>query len=666
MKYSNRLINETSPYLLQHAHNPVDWWPWGQEALSKAQTENKPILVSIGYSACHWCHVMERECFENESIAAIMNAYFVCIKVDREERPDIDAIYMDALQAMSGQGGWPLNVFLLPNAKPFYGLTYLPPQNWTQLLNSIKNAFDNHYQDLEQSANGFADNMQFSETKKYGLYTTESKFTIEELSTIFEQLKPHFDIEKGGMNRAPKFMMPAIYQFLLRYYAATKNPAALQHIETSLNRMALGGIYDHVGGGWARYSVDDEWFIPHFEKMLYDNGQLLSIYSEAYTLTQNPLYKRRVCETVEWLKSDLTSSESGFYAAYDADSEGVEGKYYIWTNEELKQCLGNDFDWFSRLYNTSKEGNWEHGLNHLHLISTPNFDKNYERAIQKLAEARKPRIKPGLDDKILTSWNGLMLKGLIDAYRAFDVPSFLDLALNNARFIERCLITPEFGLWHSYKDGKATITGFLEDYAAVIDAYLSLYEVTFDESWVDIATRLTAQAINNFYDEEDEFFFFTDSNAEKLIARKKEIFDNVVPSSNSMMARNLYKLGMLLSHQPYIELADTMLSKLKNSLLTDPQWAMNWAALFACRAQPTAEIAIVGPKIETFRKQIDNYFHLNKIVAAKRENETSDIPLLEDRTAINGKTTIYVCYDKMCLMPVFDVESAIEIIRKAN
>src|SRR5690606_29540487 len=305
----NRLIHETSPYLLQHAHNPVEWYPWGEEALQKAKDERKPILVSIGYSACHWCHVMERESFENPQIAAIMNEGFVCIKVDREERPDVDAVYMDAVQAMGVRGGWPLNVFLLEDARPFYGLTYLPPQNWAQLLQSIRQAYQTHYDELRKSADGFTENLNTSEIQKYGLAPASKGLSLDELDLVFDRLKKHFDWEKGGMDRAPKFPMPAIYKFLLRYYDLTQNQEALKHIEHSLNRMALGGICDHVGGGWARYSVDDEWFIPHFEKMLYDNGQLLSIYSEAYSLTQNPLYRQRILQTIEWLKRELLSPE---------------------------------------------------------------------------------------------------------------------------------------------------------------------------------------------------------------------------------------------------------------------------------------------------------------------------------------------------------------------
>lgn len=657
----NRLIHETSPYLQQHAHNPVEWYPWGEEALSKARAENKPIIVSIGYSACHWCHVMERESFEKEQVAQVMNTGFVCIKVDREERPDVDSIYMDALHAMGGRGGWPLNVFLMPDAKPFYGVTYLPPQNWVQLLQSVQNAFVNHHDELVKSAEGFANNMLIKESERYNLEGATTDFKVDDLHEMFETMKQHFDTEKGGMERAPKFPMPSIYKFLLRYYALTQNPEALRQVELSLNRIALGGIYDHVGGGWTRYSVDDEWFIPHFEKMLYDNGQLLSIYSEAYTLTKSELYKSRVYETVAWLEREMTSVENGFYSALDADSEGIEGKFYIWTQAELQQILGDDFVWFSKLYNIRAAGNWEHGYNHLHLTHLSKGEVGldsdvYQNALQKLFKARESRVRPGLDDKILASWNGLILKGLTDAYRAFGEEKFKELALKNAHFLKEKMTASNHQLWHSYKNGKATIVAFLEDYAAVIDGYIGLYQATFEEDWLDEALKLTAYVIENFYDVEDELFYFTDKNAEELIARKKEIFDNVIPASNSLMAHNLYTLGLIVDHTDYVELADWMLSKMKRSMLADVQWVTNWAALYVLRTQPTAEVALVGNDVETYRKALETYFWPNKIVVGTATS--SDLPLLEGRIAKDDLTTIYVCFNKTCQLPVHTVEQA--------
>ncbi|MGV3600092.1 MAG: thioredoxin domain-containing protein [Dyadobacter fermentans] len=665
----NRLSEQTSPYLLQHAHNPVDWYPWGEEALSKAKNENKPILVSIGYSACHWCHVMERECFEKEPIAEVMNAYFVCIKVDREERPDVDAVYMDAVQAMGVRGGWPLNVFLLPDTKPFYGVTYLPPQNWVQLLKSINQAFTNHFDELADSAEGFVQNMIASESQKYGLVDGTVHFNADDLDVMFEQIQRHFDTQKGGMDRAPKFMMPSIYKFLLRYFDVSQNPEALAQVELSLNRIALGGIYDHVGGGWARYSVDEDWFIPHFEKMLYDNAQLLSVYAEAYSLTQNPLYASRIEQTIQWLSAEMRSADGGFFSALDADSEGIEGKFYIWTQQELQSVLGEDFDWFSKLYNISAQGNWEHGYNHLHLIEpvehaaktagilTDDFAARYENALTKLAEKRRERVRPGLDDKILASWNGLLIKGLTDCYRALGHEEIRELAIGTGHFIAGKMTTGS-KLNHSFKNGVATVTGFLEDYAAVIEGYLGLYQITFEEDWLQKAQQLTEYALSNFYDQSEGFFHFTDAYGEALIARKKELFDNVIPASNSIMAQNLYTLGKMLDRDDYIEISDKMLSKMTKLLLADVQWVTNWAALYCQRAVPTAEIAIVGGDADAMRKDLDRFFIPNKIVMGTSTSST--LPLLLNRTDINAKTAIYVCYDKTCQLPVTKVEEALD------
>lgn len=671
----NRLSQQTSPYLLQHAHNPVDWFPWGEEALSKAKTENKPILVSIGYSACHWCHVMERECFEQEAIAEVMNAHFICIKVDREERPDVDAVYMDAVQAMGVRGGWPLNVFLLPDSRPFYGVTYLPPQNWVQLLKSINNAFEKHYDELAGSAQGFVQNMLASDTEKYGLVTGSNAYSTSELDTMFEVLQRNFDTVKGGMDRAPKFPMPSIYKFLLRYFDTSQNPEALAQLELTLDRIALGGIYDHVGGGWARYSVDDEWFIPHFEKMLYDNAQLLSIYSEAYSLTQKPLYADRLLQTIQWLQDEMRNKKGGFYSALDADSEGVEGKFYIWTKAELQEVLGEDFEWFAKLYNISEQGNWEDRHNHLHLtnnvldtakarnIEIAGLQEKYTATLQKLKHKRQERIRPGLDDKTLTSWNGLLIKGLADAYRALGKEYIRDMAVAAGIFIRENM-TVSNRLMHSYKNGQATVTGFLEDYAAVIEAYLALYQITFDEQWITEAKQLADYTIQNFYDQKEGFFYFTDADGETLITRKKELFDNVIPSSNSIMAHNLYLLGMMLDNNAYAQISDGMLSKMSKVMLADVQWVTNWAALYCMRATPTAEIIFVGADCDEMRKDFDRFFVPNKIVMGTMSR--SELPLLQNRGDINGKTAIYVCYDKTCQLPVTQVEYALDQLAGSN
>jgi uncharacterized protein YyaL (SSP411 family) len=667
----NQLINETSPYLLQHAHNPVDWYPWGEEALQKAKAENKPILVSIGYSACHWCHVMERESFENKQIAGLMNEHLICIKVDREERPDVDAIYMESLQAMGVRGGWPLNVFLMPDAQPFYGGTYFPPQNWANLVVSIKRAFDENYDKLKESAEGFTQNMLFKESEKYSLQAEELTFTEEELVTIFNRIRADFDYEKGGMNRAPKFPMPSIWKFLLRYYAVTKDERALQQLNLTLDRLALGGIYDILGGGWTRYSTDEDWKVPHFEKMLYDNGQLVSLYAEAYALTKDHLYKERVIQTINWLKREMTSDEGGFYSALDADSEGEEGKFYVWTKKEIDYLLAEQSEEFNEAFEISEAGNWEHGNNILHLEERLwGIDNNkWDKLFAQLLEQRNTRVRPGLDDKILCSWNGLMLKGLVDAYRYIGEPEFLRMALANAHFLKEKMtsevLTEEGkearGLWHNYKNGKVTLIAYLEDYASVIDAYTALYQVTFDEQWLREAEMLADYTIANFYDADDEFFYFTDSQGEELIARKKELFDNVIPASNSIMASNLYNLGLILDRQDFQDIAKLMLSKMKKLVLTEVQWLTNWATFATQFAKPTAEVAIVGKDVLNVRAMLDETYAPNKVYVGA--TESSGIPLLQNRSAKTDETMIFVCFDKTCQLPTTDIAKALELMK---
>lgn len=677
----NQLQYETSPYLLQHANNPVEWYPWGEEALNRAIDEDKPILVSIGYSACHWCHVMERESFEREGVARVMNEHFVCIKVDREERPDVDAIYMDAVQAMGVQGGWPLNVFLMPDAKPFYGVTYLPTQQWVNLLASINNAFIENRDDLSQSADAFARELNLSDTERYGLTGGSLHVTPDFLDALYRKIAVKADDEKGGMRRAPKFPMPTIWRFLLRYQAAIDHvdpdapeiQSALHLVTQTLDRMALGGIYDQLGGGFARYSTDVDWFAPHFEKMLYDNGQLLTLYSEAYSLTRNPLYKQVVYQTIAFAQRELLSPEGGFYSALDADSEGVEGKFYTFTTPELREHLGADFDWFADLYHITEDGNWEHERNILHRVETDvsfaermgwtadELSAKLQPIHERLMALRDTRIRPGLDDKILCSWNGLMLKGLATAYRVFNEPEFLTLALRQAFFLLRKMRDSRNGrLWHTYKLGRARQAGFLDDYAAVIDGLLALYQATFTESWLTEADQLMQYVLLNFSepktgDEADPMFFFTDKNGEELIARKKELFDNVIPASNSMMAENLLTLSLLLERPAYAERADQMLGRVQPLVQANADYLSNWAGLFALRSRPTAEIAIVGPDLDRFRAEIDAVYYPNKVLSGTTDR--SGLPLLDQRGTVDGKTALYVCYNRTCQLPVTSVDA---------
>jgi uncharacterized protein YyaL (SSP411 family) len=673
--HTNRLASESSPYLLQHAHNPVEWFPWGEEALQKAKQEDKPILVSIGYSACHWCHVMEHECFEQDEVALIMNDLFVNIKIDREERPDLDQIYMDAVSAMGLRGGWPLNVFLTPDAKPFYGGTYFPKEHWLNLLGQISNAYINHREDIFKSAESFAESLNQSEIHRYGLIDESQIFNKEDSDIAFDRISKQFDYSMGGMDKAPKFPMPSIYMWLLRDYALTGRKASLLHVELTLDKMAMGGIYDTIGGGFARYSVDGEWFAPHFEKMLYDNGQLLSLYSEAYTITKKPLYKEVIEETVSWLKREMISPEGGFYSALDADSEGVEGKFYCWHYAELVDLIGEEMPLFAAYYSITEEGNWEHGMNILykrltdiefaktHAMGESVLHESVTRWKNMLFAARDPREHPGLDDKILASWNGIMLKGLCDAYRTLGDERILNTALMNAEFILTKLYDGKT-LFHSYKNKKATIPGFLEDYTYVIEGYLALYEATLDEQWMRHAIALVNHVIDYFYDESEGLFFYTSSESEKLIARKKEIFDNVIPASNSSFARNLYHLGKLLSNDDWIEHARKTASRFKKAFLADPSYLSNWGCLITNLMSPTAEIVISGKNSIQLRKEIDSMYFPNKVICGSVEAST--LPLLTDRKPQDDKTLIYLCFDKTCQLPTTSVTELFEQLNRVN
>ncbi|MEQ8245536.1 thioredoxin domain-containing protein [Fulvivirga sp.] len=671
-KTPNHLINETSPYLLQHAYNPVKWYPWGEEALKKAKKEDKPILVSIGYSSCHWCHVMERESFENDSIAEIMNKYFINIKVDREERPDVDQIYMDAVQAMGGNGGWPLNFFLLPDQKPFYGGTYFPPSGWTQLLQNIEVAFRDKRSELEGAANTLTNALSSSDLEKYNLNPEKSEFQLSEIDSMYAVLSKRFDTALGGMDRAPKFPMPGSWQFLLNYYATSKNDKALAQLKLTLDEIAKGGIYDQAGGGFARYSVDAKWLVPHFEKMLYDNGQLVSLYSNAYKLTKSPLYKSVVYQTIDWLKREMTDASGGFYAALDADSEGVEGKFYVWTKEEFDEIVGENAQIMGAYYNISEEGNWEHGNNILHKkLSDQEFADTHGIALDELEQLvdetnslllskRTERVRPGLDDKVLASWNGLMIQGLVDAYEAFGEKEFLNLAVTNANFIVDKMIS-DGQLKRTFKNNKATIDAYLEDYAFVIQAFTSLYQATFDEKWLQHADGLMSYANAHFFDTKEQFYYFTDNESEALIARKKEVFDNVIPASNSQMAINLHVLGTLLDNEDYLKKSKHMLSSMSSLVLEEPNYTYNWAILYEMIAYGNAEVAIVGNEAEQIRAQFAQHFYPFKILMGTTTE--SQLPLMEYKTTVNNKTTIYVCYNKTCKLPVNSFKEALKQLK---
>lgn len=664
---ANRLINSTSPYLLQHAYNPVDWYEWGEEALTKAQAENKPILVSIGYSSCHWCHVMEREVFEKENIAAVMNEHLVCIKVDREERPDIDSIYMEAVQAMGVNGGWPLNVFLTPDQKPFYGGTYFPPDQWVQVIHGINNAFTNRRDEINTSAEELAGLLKLQDTSHFKK-VYEFKDLKAELDGQFSKLASSFDKKWGGLDKAPKFVMPSVWLNLLRYHYITKNPEALNQLTTTLQRIAWGGIYDQIGGGFARYSVDAYWFVPHFEKMLYDNAQLMSLYSEAYAVTKEERFKNVVIETFEWLQGEMMHPQGGFYSALDADSEGEEGKFYVWTKKEVEQVLKEDAALICELYNVKEEGNWEHGNSILiqtqpeaailqkYNLTEAEWVTKLKSCKDRLLEIRDKRIRPGLDDKIITSWNAMMITGLCDAYRYIGDERFLDAALKNMQFIENEL-TEKTTLFRSFKNKRSNTRGFLDDYAFVIQACISLYQVTFNEYWIKRAEALTSFTLEQFFDNEDGFFFFTSKDSEELIARRKEIFDNVIPSSNSVMVQNLFRLGTILDNEKWKQTAEAATMPISHLILSEPNYMSNWSIAYLEMKRGFAEVVIAADSGEA-RRKLQATFHPFAVWMGNT-GKNHELPLVKDKTALKGGIGIYVCFNKTCQQPTQNVEEAI-------
>jgi uncharacterized protein YyaL (SSP411 family) len=666
IKKANRLIQSTSPYLLQHAYNPVDWFEWGEEALAKAKNENKPILVSIGYSSCHWCHVMEREAFEKEDIATIMNEYLVCIKVDREERPDVDQIYMEAVQAMGVHGGWPLNVFLTPEQKPFYGGTYYPPQQWVQVITSIHNAFNSKRNEIEESANELTHILAQQDSNRFKK-TFEVSELKNDLELIYGKLEPSFDKAWGGLDKAPKFVMPSIWLWLLRYHHLSKNEKALQQILITLKRISWGGIYDQVGGGFARYSVDKYWFAPHFEKMLYDNAQLMSLYAEAYAVTKDEEFKTILSETFEWLQSEMMHPDGGFYSALDADSEGEEGKFYVWTKKEFKEVLSDEAELIGGYYSIKEEGNWEHGNNILmrtesnetflrkNDISVQEFSLKLRAAKDKLLEVRDKRIKPGLDDKIITSWNAMMIVGLTDAYKATGNEKFLKAAIKNMQFLEKEL-TEKSTLYRSYKNKRSNVKGFLDDYAYMIQANIKLYHVTFDESFIKRAKILNDHVLENFFDPSDGFFHYAGKDSEKLIASRKELFDNVIPASNSVMVQNLFHLGILFDLDDLKKLAENMTMSLSHLIKSEPNYMSNWAIAYTEIRKGMVEVVFAGD-IDKSRKEFQQQYQPFAVTIGVKEK--SDLPLTAGKISIDQKPTLYVCYDKSCQRPVHHVEEAI-------
>lgn len=664
-KYTNRLINESSPYLLQHAHNPVDWHPWGEEALNKAKAENKLILISIGYAACHWCHVMEHETFENEKAAELMNRNFVCIKVDREERPDIDQVYMNAVQLINGQGGWPLNCFAMPDARPVFGGTYFRTQHWMQILEALSDSFKNDPESFEHTAGEIHRGIISS-----SLITEKSdteNFEFEDLQNSIEEHKQYLDMISGGTIRAPKFPMPVSLNFLIDYAFYSGDNTIKSYTALTLKKMAEGGIYDQIGGGFARYSTDEHWFVPHFEKMLYDNAQLVSLYSKAFRLNPDPLYRKTVYQTINFLEREMRSPENAYYSSFDADSEGEEGLFYVWEKSEIDSLLGSDSKIFCRYYGVAEHGNWEDNKNILHvnlslseLSNEFSIDKDtaaekIEKASSLLLQARNKKVRPGLDDKILSSWNALLISAYCEACNAFEDKKFLAKAEETADFILTKQTSSDFRLSRIYKNGKSSINGFLDDYALTIEALLKLYESSADKKYLSAAEKFQEYLMAHFFDEKSGMFYYTSDIDPVIITRKFELDDNVIPSSNSVTAKNLYMLGFYFYNEKYTDTALKMISKVRENILSNIGYFSNWASLYIHHAIPPFEVIITGEKAIDFRSELQKEFRPYMLIAVSK-NE-SDLAVFKERS-VKGKTAIYVCRDRTCSMPVFSVEEA--------
>lgn len=667
----NHLASAKSPYLQQHADNPVNWYEWGPEALEKAKKEDKPLLISIGYAACHWCHVMEHESFMDSTVAKLMNENFIAIKIDREERPDIDQIYMNAVQLISGRGGWPLNAFALPDGRPFFAGTYYPKEQWKQVLQQMSDVYRNQNEKVRQQAEQLTQGIRTEEHITIAGDST-SDFTKARYKGIFSSWQSMIDYKKGGYSRSPKFPLPVGWDFLLQYHYLTDDGQALQAVITTLDEMAKGGIYDQIGGGFARYSTDEEWFAPHFEKMLYDNGQLVSLYAHAYKVTKDESYATVVRETLAFIEREMTSSEGGFYSSLNADSEGEEGKFYVWTKEEIQNTLDSETTkLILAYYNITSSGNWESGKNILHRevdikdfahqndLSIKAWNKKLKKTKAKLLARRSAKIRPSTDDKILTSWNALMMKGYVDAYLALGDHAYLTTALENASFLENNMIKADGGLWRNYKDGDAGISAFLDDYALLADAYIQLYQATFDVHWLHQAKMIADYAIVHFKDANSGMFFYTSDQSEALIARKMEISDNVMPSSNSVMAGVLYKLGELYYHKPYSTMSKKMLSHVSEEIMQGGPYYANWAMVMGLTTYGPFEVAIMGDKAQEINMALQQeYLPTSFFMGGTAEN----LPLLENKLSA-GKTLIYVCRNKTCKLPVTEVAQALKQIK---
>ena len=689
MEYTNRLAKETSPYLLQHAHNPVDWFPWGKEALEKARSEDKPILVSIGYAACHWCHVMERESFEDKDTAGFMNEHFVNIKIDREERPDLDHIYMDAVQAITGSGGWPLNVFLTPEGKPFYGGTYFPPRpvynrpSWKDVLGGISRSFKERRTEIEQQADNLINHVASAGSFGVGASSGaagsggargeggatgsgaaaegkgRSPFTPETLRQIRDQLLATADTKEGGFGGAPKFPQTFSIRFLLHYYYFTRDKAALDQACLSLDKMIRGGIYDQLGGGFARYSTDNEWLAPHFEKMLYDNALLVITLSEAWQLTKSELYKEAIEQTITFINRELSNGQGGFYSALDADSEGIEGKYYVWDKAEIEKVLGEKAGLFNEVYGVTEEGNWEEKniLTRGGRLLSPDEQRTLAEARETLLEYRARRIPPALDDKVLLGWNALMNLACSRAYAALGDQRYRDMAIANMAFIRKKLKGEGiYFYYHSYK-GEARYPAFLDDYANLVAALIGLQEITGDASYLLEAREVVRTVMDHFSEAGTGFFFFTHDEQKDLVLRKKEVYDGATPSGNSMMASNLLYLSVVFDEPEWADRAFRMASALTKPVSSYPGSFGVWATLFQAFTYTIPEVVITGRQPEKTREEFLGHLIPYRVFQSA-DQENTQFPLLRGKL-IGELSQIFLCENYSCQLPVNEIATAI-------
>lgn len=673
MIHTNQLIHETSPYLLQHAHNPVNWLPFGPKAFEAAIRENKPLLISIGYSSCHWCHVMEHESFEDEDIATLMNKYFVCVKVDREERPDVDHVFMDAVQQIHGSGGWPLNCFALPDGRPFWGGTYFRPDQWKQLLLNVNELFHSRHADIEQQAVELAEGI----ARQNYMLNDESGNSSDspDIKSAIELLYNLFDTEKGGLRGAPKFPMPVVLQFLLQFGDAYKHDNALKIVNLSLHKMACGGIYDQAGGGFARYSTDSDWKVPHFEKMLYDNSQLISLYSHAFQLNGNALYKDIIEQTIAFIARELTAPEGIFYSALDADSEGEEGLFYTWTAEEFNEVLGHYSALAGEYYAIGSKGLWENDRNILlrtdsdelfaqqHFLSADELASLTGFCRAQLLKARSARIRPGLDDKMLVAWNALMINALVDASIALGRNDYLQSAIQAASFILDNLKRPDSGLFHTWKNGKAQINAFLDDYAYTCEAFMKLYSVTTDVCWLQETELLATYVAQHLYDSHSGFFWYSENDDKQVFARKIEIYDGVIASGNSVMAHVLNTLGIFLHNGDYTEKVRQMRMAMASRVARHPAAYAKWASLELSFSNEHYLVAVTGENAVVVINELKVKCLPGTLIFGS--SMESNLPYFKKRY-VKGKTLIYICSGTFCMEPVETAGEALVLMAKGK